>query len=192
MRNLELKLKHWLEHNADSGFAQVVLFVVAFLEASVFPLPPSIVLLGMVGFGGRSRWIYLATLTTLASVLGGIFGYLVGSVLYDTLGIWIIETYNLTDDVARIGELFAKHAFFANFIAAVTPIPYKAFTIASGFFAINIIPFILASLIGRGLRFYVVAYFGDFFHEHFMKHFALYAILGTVAAVALILFFVLF
>lgn len=192
IKRFEAQLKTWLEHNANSWLAQVALFVVAFLEASVFPVPPSIILLGMVGFGGRSRWIYLATLTTVASVLGGVFGYLIGSVLYDTLGIWIIDTYNLADDIARIGALFESHAFWANFVAAFTPIPYKAFTIASGFFSISLIPFIVASIIGRGLRFFIVAYFGDFFHDHFMRNFSTYAIGGTTAATLLILFFVLF
>ena len=191
MKRFEAVLKDWLEHNADSWMAQVVLFLVAFLEASVFPVPPSVVLLGMVGFGSRARWIYLAALTTAASVLGGVFGYIIGSVLYDTLGIWIIETYNLADDIARIGSLFETHAFLANFIAAFTPIPYKAFTIASGFFAISIVPFIIASIIGRGLRFFIVAFFGNVLHEHFMKYFMQYAVGGVAAATALILMIVL-
>lgn len=191
MKQLEAQLKRWLEHNADSWMAQVVLFIIAFLEASVFPVPPSIVLLGMVGFGGRTRWVYLATLTTLASVLGGIFGYIIGSVLFDTVGVWVIDTYNLADDVVRIGEMFESHAFLANLIAAFTPIPYKAFTIASGFFAISLVPFVLASIIGRGTRFFIVAFFGDILHEHFMRYFTIYATVGTLAAIAIILALVL-
>jgi len=186
LKNIEERAKVWLEANADSASAQTLLGVISFLEASILPLPPSTILVGMAALGKKSRWFYLALLTTVTSVLGGLFGYLLGSVLYDSIGKVIIEKYGFVDELARVGELFANNAFFANFVAAFTPIPYKVFTIGSGFFDINPLSFVAASFLGRGLRFFVVAYLAEVFGEHVAKRLFKYAALTTLVMVAVI------
>lgn len=185
LSDIEKKTHAWMEQHADSWQAQVLLSVVAFLEASVVPLPPSMLLLAMVALGDRRRWLYLATLTTLASVLGGLFGYFIGAVLYDTLGRWIIEHYGLMREIAKLGMLFERHALLANFTGAFTPIPYKAFTIASGFFSINILIFTFASILGRGLRFFVLAYLAKVYGEHLSHTVIRYATFLTLLAIVL-------
>jgi len=124
--------------------------------------------------GQRHRWLYFATLTTIFSVLGGLFGYLIGFVFYDTVGRFIIEAYDLADEIVMVGVKFEANAFWTILIAAFTPIPYKVFTLAAGFFKIDIWTFIIASIIGRGLRFYLVAWFLNFMEEKtgdkYIKH----------------------
>jgi len=179
-----------MEQHADSPHALWLLSIIAFFESSVFPLPPSALMLGMVALGDRRKWFRLAILTTLMSVAGGLFGYLIGAVLYDTLGRWIIEQYHLVDDITYIGTLFAKNAFWANFTGAFTPIPYKAFTIASGFFSIHILTFTIASVVGRGLRFLILAYLAKVFGEHVAKGVLRYFALITLLALGIIVFVV--
>ena len=190
-RHYQERARVWMETHADTKIAQGILAVVSFFEASILPLPPSTVLLAMVVLGKKHRWIYLALLTTVTSVLGGLFGYIIGSVLYDTLGQWIIAQYHLSDEITHIGTLFADNAFWALFVAAFTPIPYKAFTLAGGFFSINILVFIVASFIGRGLRFIIVAYFGKIFGRHVTESLFKYFAVATVLSLIIIGFFVL-
>lgn len=190
--DFEQKARSWMETHADSPQALFILSVIAFLESSIIPLPPSAFMIGMIALGERRRWIYLATLTTVMSVVGGLFGYLIGSVLYDTIGRWIVEQYHLADDISRLGVLFSNNAFTANFIGAFTPIPYKAFTIASGFFSINIVIFVIASVIGRGLRFFIVAYLAKVFGEHVARSVFRYFALATLLALLIIVLIVVF
>ena len=183
-----MRLRQWMELHADGKGAQIWLSAISFFEASVLPLPPSAFMVSMLVLGSKHRWLYLALLTTVTSVLGGIFGYIIGSVLYDPLGVWIIENYHLADDVAKIGELFADNAFLANLIGAFTPIPYKAFTIASGFFSINLFWFTLAAFIGRGLRFFILGYLAVVFGEHVAKRvFKFFALVTLMAVVVMVL-----
>lgn len=186
--NIESKTREWMERHADGTGAQVWLSAISFFEASILPLPPSAFMVSMLVLGSKHRWIYLALLTTVTSVLGGIFGYIIGASLYDPIGVWIIENYHLADDVARIGELFANNAFVANLVGAFTPIPYKAFTIASGFFSINLFLFTLASFIGRGLRFFILAYLSVVFGEHVAKRvFKFFALTTLMAIIVMVL-----
>jgi len=187
---MEERTRAWMQTHADSNLAIILLSFIAFAESSFLPLPPSAFMLGMIALGDRKRWIQLATLTTLMSVAGGLFGYLVGAVFYDTLGIFIIDQYHLADEITYFGGLFAERALLANFIGAFTPIPYKAFTIASGFFAIPLAPFIIASVIGRGLRFFIVGYLAKVFGEHVARSVFRYFTIITLIAIAIILLIV--
>lgn len=187
LRALEDRTQAWMQYHADGPFAQVWLALIAFLESSILPLPPSAFMLAMIALGKRHKWLYLATLTTITSVLGGLFGYFIGFTLYDTLGRWVITQYHLADDIARVALLFEQHAFLANFVGAFTPIPYKAFTLASGFFSINIFAFTFASLAGRGLRFFVIGYLAKVFGEKVTHRVFRYVVFLVLFAVAIMI-----
>jgi len=160
----------WIKKYAESSHADKWLAGFSFIEASFFILPPSTLMIAILATGERhKRWIYYAGLTTAFSVLGGLFGYLIGSVFYDTLGQTIINAYDLADEMERVNSMFKNNAFLAIFIAAFTPIPYKVFTLAAGFFRVDLITFVLASLLGRGIRYYVVAFSVHFLGERVSK-----------------------
>lgn len=178
--------------NADAPWSQTALGLISFFEASILPLPPSAFLLFMVALSEKRRWIRLAFITTVTSVLGGLFGYYIGDVLYDSLGTWIIERYDLAEDIDKIGEQFKEHAFWSLFIAAFSPIPYKAFTVGAGFFDISLKTFIIASTLGRGLRYFVVAYLAKLFGVQVAKSAFRYAMGVTVVAVILMIAFAMF
>lgn len=128
---------------------------VSFAESSFFPIPPDVMLMPMV-MAKPDRWKYLAILTTIASVLGGIAGYLLGYMLFDAL-MPVIENmgYGHKFDMAK--EWFEKWGVWIVFTAGFSPIPYKMFTISAGALSMAFLPFVIASAIGRGMRFFLVA-----------------------------------
>lgn len=146
-----------MNRHIDGPNAGLWLFVVSFAESSFFPIPPDLLLMPIVA-RLRSRWLYYATITTIASVVGGMFGYLIGAVFFNVVGTFLVKTYHLEKELAYVSTLFQQNAFWAIFTAAFTPIPYKLFTIAGGLFHINFVIFIIASILGRGMRFFAVAY----------------------------------
>lgn len=168
------KLYHWTLSWASHPYAPVALFIIAVLESSVFPIPPDILLIAMV-IALPLHWLRLAFITTIASVLGGMLGYLIGLSFYETVGQAIVEFYNASELVAAIGERYSSYAFMTVFTAAFTPIPYKVITISAGFFKISFWTLVFASIIGRGLRFFLLALllriFGEriknFIHQYF-------------------------
>lgn len=127
---------------------------VSFIESSVFPIPPDVMLIPMVLAERAKAWFY-ATVATISSVLGGLFGYAIGLFLFELVGRPILDLYGygeaFTDFAARYNEWGA----WIVFIAGVTPFPYKVVTIASGATQLNILVFLVASIAARGLRFYV-------------------------------------
>ncbi|PIP86646.1 cytochrome B [Candidatus Campbellbacteria bacterium CG11_big_fil_rev_8_21_14_0_20_44_21] len=150
--------KSWIKKYSESDRADWWLAIFSFAEASFLPIPSSALLIATMTVKDRHKqWFYYGSLVTIASVLGGLFGYLIGFLFYDTLGRVIIEAYGLRENILQTGELFRKNAFLAIFFASATPLPYKVFTLASGFFRIDPFIFILTSLLGRGLMFYTVA-----------------------------------
>lgn len=135
--------------------AQYYLAGLSFAESSFFPIPPDVLLAPMV-VANRDKAMRLALLTTVASVLGGILGYLIGHFGFYLIEPYIVQFgYQPAFDLAV--EWFKKWGFWAVFIAGFSPIPYKVFTIAAGVFSLALIPFIIASAIGRGARFFLVA-----------------------------------
>jgi membrane protein YqaA with SNARE-associated domain len=94
----------------------------------------------------------------VSSVLGGIFGYFIGKFFYGYIGGPLVDFYGMTAEVDRLGQLFKAHVFLTIFIASLTPVPYKVFTLSAGLFSVNLFAFILASIIGRSMRFFAVAY----------------------------------
>ena len=130
--------------------------LVSFTESSFFPIPPDVMLAPMV-LAQRHRAWFFAALTTVWSVLGGVAGYLIGMFLFGLVAEPIIQFYDAQAGFDSVREQFQKHGIWIVFLAGFTPIPYKLFTISAGLAAMSLIPFVAASLIGRGARFFLVA-----------------------------------
>jgi membrane protein YqaA with SNARE-associated domain len=127
----------------------------SFAESSFFPIPPDVMLAPMSLANPKKAW-YFAILTTVASVLGGLFGYLIGSFAFDLIEPWLHQ-WGYWDAYAHARTWFDQWGFWAIFLAGFSPIPYKVFTITAGVISMALIPFVLASSIGRGARFFLVA-----------------------------------
>lgn len=145
------KAMHWARHPKAPWF----LGGLSFAESSFFPVPPDVMLAPMSLAKPNKAWYY-ATLTTLTSVLGGILGYFIGVFAFDLIEP-ILHNYGYYDRYELAKNWFETWGFWAIFVAGFSPIPYKVFTIASGVVGMAFLPFVLASLVGRGLRFFMVA-----------------------------------
>lgn len=189
LQTIKESLTTWSMRHAEGKNAKRWLFGMSFAESSFFPVPPDVLLVAILMTKERARAFYYASITTAGSVLGGLLGYAIGYFFFQTVGVWLVHTYHLETQMVTVQKLFADNAFFAIFAAAFTPIPYKVFTIAGGLFGISIPTFIIASILGRGGRFFAVAtvmkYFGGHiarvFYEYFnLISFAVVAILGVI------------
>ena len=129
-------LKDWSHNHSQGENAKLWLAIFSFTEASFFPIIADVFLLAIL-LGNGVRWVYYSFITTIFSVLGAAFGYLIGLLFFDLIGEFIIQTYNLQSQMLVVGEMFANNSFWAIFISAFTPIPFKVFTISAGFFKIN-------------------------------------------------------
>ena len=149
---------------ADTRRGPAVLAAVSFAESSFFPIPPDPLLIAL-GLGNPKRAIPLALMTTIASVAGGLLGYVIGVWAFDTIGVAIIDFFNARETYDKVAESFLEIGFLAVLAAALTPIPYKVFTIAAGAAGMPLVIFISASLLGRGVRFVgegiLIRIFGD-------------------------------
>jgi membrane protein YqaA with SNARE-associated domain len=150
------RLYDWMLHWAHSPHSRAALFLLAFAESSVFPIPPDALLIALV-LGAPGRWLALAGICTLGSVFGGVAGYGIGRFLMDTVGMRVIEFYHAQQYYQQVMHWYHLYDFWIVFTAAFTPIPYKVFTIASGAFHMNLWGFAAVSLAGRGARFLLVA-----------------------------------
>lgn len=142
----------WSKH----PHAERYLVGLSFAESSFFPIPPDIMLAPM-SLARTDKALYYALITTLASVLGGILGYIIGYWFFDLIQPLIGEGGRWYSHFQTTSEWFSKWGFWAIFIAGFSPIPYKVFTIGAGTLGMSFIPFVLASIIGRGARFFLVA-----------------------------------
>lgn len=162
----------------------------SFAESSFFPIPPDFLLAAILGSKQEHRWFKYSFLTAIWSVIGGAFGYAIGLLLFDSVGQFLINTYDLGQYITTVQELFKQNAFWAIFIASFTPIPYKIFTLSAGFFGINFFVFIIASVAGRFLRFFAVGYimkvFGEDMRKFAFKYFNILTLLFAVGAVVFI------
>ncbi len=170
---------------AEGPNALFALIAVSFAESSFFPVPPDTLLVPMV-LAQRERAFKLAAWCTAASVIGGMLGYAIGSVLYDTLGKWIIHLYGYGQSVETFRETYAAYGAWIILLKGMTPIPYKLVTIASGFAGYDFGLFVLLSVITRGIRFFVVAgllaHYGEPIRGFLEKRLEAVA-LGTVAII---------
>lgn len=145
---------------------------VAFAESSFFPIPPDVMLISMGLAIPKKSW-YFAAITTLFSVLGGIFGYIIGHFFMSSIQPFLASTSYGTD-VALIEEWFKEYGTIIVFVAAFSPFPYKLFTIAAGSVAAPFLPFVIGSLLGRGTRFFLVSAFMYFSGDNIKVHLSRY------------------
>jgi membrane protein YqaA with SNARE-associated domain len=151
------KLYDWCIDAAAKPYAAWMLGLVSFVESSFFPVPPDAMLIPMA-LARPDRAYFYATVCTLTSVAGGVLGYVIGAYLYDSIGLWLISLYGYGNKVEAFRESYAQWGTWIILLKGLTPIPYKIVTIASGFAAYPIVPFIVLSIIARGMRFYAVAF----------------------------------
>ncbi|WP_440920276.1 YqaA family protein [Candidatus Pelagibacter sp.] len=180
--------------------SNLYLGIVSFTESSFFPIPPDVMIIPMV-IAKKKEYFKIFLIASLFSVLGGIFGYLLGYLFYD-LAIHVIEFYGYENKVENLKTSLSQGSgFFAwlsiLFLAGFTPLPYKAFTIASGVVGFSLPIFIVVSLISRSLRFFIVAYlsykFGDLFTEFMEKHGSKwFTIIGILIVIVLGIIFLIF
>jgi membrane protein YqaA with SNARE-associated domain len=157
------RMYNWVLGWADTPYGGPALFVLAFAESSFFPIPPDVLLIALAVAAPTRAWRF-ALICTVGSVLGGIAGYAIGVWAYPAIGQPLVDLYHGQAVMDKIAGLYAEHGFWGILIAAITPIPYKVFTISSGLFGYNFGSFLAASVIGRAFRFFLVAtlikYFG--------------------------------
>ena len=162
---------------ASHKSSKYYLAAVSFIESSFFPIPPDVMIIPMV-IAKKTHFFKIFLITTIFSVLGGIFGYLIGAFFFD-LGMQVMDFYGYENKLLNLkNDMKSSEGFYAwlgiLFLAGFTPLPYKVFTIASGLIGFNIIIFVLISLVSRGLRFFIISYlsykFGDLFTQFMNKH----------------------
>jgi membrane protein YqaA with SNARE-associated domain len=151
------RLYDWCIDAAGKPYATWILGAVSFVESSFFPVPPDIMLIPMALARPDRAWRY-AVICTLTSVAGGMLGYLIGALLYDSVGLWIVRVWGYGDKIEAIRQAFADYGAWIILGKGVTPIPYKIVTIASGFAGYNFGWFVLLSLLTRGVRFFAEAF----------------------------------
>ena len=175
---------------ASHAQAEKWLFGVSFIESSVFPLPPDLLLIPMC-LEKRERSFYYAGICTRASVLGGILGYIIGFYFWAMIGDPLVNLYGLQNEFALFEEKFVQYGFWIVFIFGITFFPYKVITIASGFVALSPVAFILASIASRGLRFFIEAgllwKFGEKIRGFIEKRLALAVSVAVLIIAALVL-----
>ena len=174
--------------------------LVSFIESSFFPIPPDAMIIPMV-IAKKKEYLKIFLIASIFSVLGGIFGYLIGYLFFD-LAMYVIEFYGYQDKVENIKLSMSQGSGFLAwlsilFLAGFTPLPYKAFTISSGLIAFNLPIFIIVSLISRSLRFFIVAYFsyrfGELFTEYMEKHGSKwFTIIGIIIVIIFIIIYLIF
>ncbi len=191
--NVFKQLYAWMLSWGESKYGWIALFLFAFAESSFFPIPPDVLLIALC-LGAASKSLFYATVCTAGSISGAIFGYVLGSFLWTTTGgeptalanffysnVFSIEAFN------RVGELYNEHNFWVIFTAGFTPLPYKVFTVTGGVFQINFVMFIIASIISRGIRFFLIAglimRYGAPIKKFIDKYFNLLAIAFTVVLI---------
>ena len=162
--NFLKKTYNWTLEKAQHKNAKWYLSLISFAESSFFPIPPDILLIPMA-LASKARALFYAFMCTLFSVLGGILGYAIGYFFFNSLGIYIVEFYHLENSFNVFEDYYKEFGILIVLGAGITPFPYKFITIASGVFGLNIFLFIIVSIIGRGLRFYLIAILLYFFGE---------------------------
>jgi membrane protein YqaA with SNARE-associated domain len=177
------RLYDWTLALASRPAAPYALAAVSFAESSFFPVPPDAMLVPMVLARPDRAWFY-ALVTTAASVVGGLVGYAIGALLYESLGQWLFKLYGLTESAETFRAAYAHYGHWVILLKGLTPIPYKLVTITSGFAGYDLFWFTVLSIITRGARFFVLAAllgrFGPAIKAVLDRH--LNAVLGGLAA----------
>jgi membrane protein YqaA with SNARE-associated domain len=185
-RSLLRRLYDWCVAAAGKRHALAILTGVAFAESSFFPIPPDVMLVPM-SLARPDRAFLIAAWCTLASVAGGILGYAIGALLYDSVGAWLIHLYGYGDKVEAFRAAYAQWGAWIILLKGLTPIPYKIVTITSGFAGYNFGLFLLLSVITRGTRFFLLAFllyrYGEHARHIIEKRLALWTVLFAVVLV---------
>jgi membrane protein YqaA with SNARE-associated domain len=180
------RLYHWTLSLAESPRATWALGAIAFAESSFFPLPPDIILVPMSLARPKRAWFY-AGVCTIASVAGGVLGYAIGWLLWDTVGHWLIDLYGYASRMDAVKAGYAQWGWLFILVKGLTPIPYKLVTIVSGLLEYNFLLFVGLSLITRGARFFILAgllnKFGGPIKDLLERHFATFMIAIVVMIV---------
>ena len=181
------RMYDWCIEAAGKPYATWLLGAVSFAESSFFPVPPDVMLVPM-SLARPDRAFYYAAVCTITSVLGGVLGYLIGALLYDSVGAWVIDFYGLGHKVEAFRESYREYGAWIILLKGLTPIPYKVVTITAGFSGYNIWLFILFSVITRGARFFIFAFlmhrYGAQAREIIEKRLGLWVAVGAVTIVA--------
>src|SRR6476659_5054712 len=156
-RSLLRRLYDWCLTAAHKPHAMWIMGAVSFAESSFFPVPPDVMLIPMA-LARPERAYVMAAWCTVTSVLGGLLGYSIGALLYDSLGAWLISLYGYGDKVEAFRAAYNEWGMWIILLKGLTPIPYKIVTITSGFAAYSFPLFVLFSLITRGGRFFLAAF----------------------------------
>ena len=158
------RIYDWCIDAAHKPYALWIMGAVAFAESSFFPVPPDVMLIPMA-LARPNRAFTYATVCTVTSVAGGVLGYAIGALLYDSVGQWLISIYGYGAKVEAFRESYRQWGAWIIVLKGLTPIPYKIVTITSGLAGYPLVPFILLSIVARGMRFYAVAaliyFYGD-------------------------------
>lgn len=180
------KLYDWVIRLSASPNALPALGVVSFAESSFFPIPPDAMIIPMVLAKPERAWA-IALVATVTSVVGGMLGYAIGYFLFETIGMRVIEFYGMQARFEQFRDTYAEWGLWIILIKGMTPIPYKIVTIASGAAAFNFPVFVAASILTRGVRFFLVAallrYFGPPIRDFIEKRLTL---VTTVFVVSLV------
>ena len=177
------RMYDWVLGWANHRYGSVVLFVIAFAESSFFPIPPDVLLMALA-LGKTQAAFRFALICSVGSVLGGLAGYYIGWQLMEAVGQPILALYNVQDKFAQVQQQFLAYGGWAVAIAGFTPIPYKVFTIASGAAQLSLSTFLLASVLSRSARFFLVSgliyHFGPTIKAFIDKYFNILTIVFTV------------
>jgi membrane protein YqaA with SNARE-associated domain len=181
------RLYNWCIAAAHKPHADWTLGIISFVESSFFPIPPDVMLIPM-SIARPARAYYYATLCTITSVAGGLAGYAIGALLYDSIGQWLIALYGYGEKVEAFREAYNAYGAWIILLKGVTPIPYKIVTITSGFAGYNIFLFVIFSMIARGMRFYLLAFllhrYGERARAILEERLEFWVLLGAVVLVA--------
>jgi membrane protein YqaA with SNARE-associated domain len=185
-RSFIRRLYDWCMNAAAKPHAILTLGAVSFAESSFFPVPPDVMLIPMA-LARPDHAFRLAVWCTLTSVAGGMVGYAIGALLYDSVGHWLIQLYGYGDKVESFREAYAQWGALIILLKGLTPIPYKVVTITSGFAGYNFGLFIVFSIIARAMRFFVVAFllnrYGQQAREIIEKRLGLWVMLGAAVVI---------
>ena len=185
-RSLLRRLYDWCVDAAHKPHAMWIMGGVAFAESSFFPVPPDVMLIPMALAYPRRAYV-MAAWCTVASVLGGMLGYAIGALLYDSVGAWLIHLYGYGDKVETFRQAYAAWGAWIILLKGLTPIPYKIVTITSGFAGYNFGLFVVFSIVARATRFFFLAFllhrYGERARHIIEKRLGLWVFLGAAVVV---------
>ncbi len=170
----------WMLEKATHRYSLFILVLICFCEGIFFPIPPDVMLLPMM-LASPKRSFFIATIATIASVLGGVVGYLIGWSFYDLIALPLLSAYGYQDFYQTFSRLFLQHDHWVVFAGGFSPIPYKVISVSAGFAGMNLLAFIAISILARGCRFFLLAVlirlFGANIRTFIDKYFGLLSLL---------------